>query len=233
MVAAGPSRQGDAMLDVVDTLLDALSGLQPAVLYLLTGLFMTLETSLLIGLLLPGDSVVLLAGTTVTGPARFGALVAVSTLGSLLGESIGYLLGRRYGDRVRASRLGRRLGEDAWSNAAAFLAGRGGRAVAAARFVAVVHALVPVVAGSVRMRYRRFLAWSALGAAAWSLTFVGIGALAGASWRQYGERFGLAGLVVLGVVALAAWSLRTARRRSRRRRRLEEREPLPAARPSR
>ena len=146
------------MADAVDTLLHALSGVQPAVLYLLTGVFMTLETSLLIGLLLPGDSVVLLAGTTVTGPARFGALVAASTLGSLLGESIGYLLGRRYGDRVRASRLGRRLGEDAWAGAAAFLAGRGGRAVAAARFVAVIHALVPVVAGGVRMRYRQFSA---------------------------------------------------------------------------
>ena len=81
-----------------------------------------------------------------------------------------------------------------------------------------------VVAGSVRMGYRRFLGWSALGALAWSLTFVGIGALAGASWRQYGERFGLAGLVLLGVVVLAAWSLKTARRRRRR---------LPAARPSR
>jgi membrane-associated protein len=181
MPAAAPSRQGGGMLDAVDTLLAALSDLQPAVLYLLTGLCMTLETTLLIGLVLPGDSVVLLAGTTVTGPARFGALVAVATVGSLLGESIGYLLGRRYGDRVRASRLGRRLGEDAWTNAAAFLTGRGGRAVAAARFVAVVHALVPVVAGSVRMGYRRFIGWSALGAVAWSLTFVGIGALAGAS----------------------------------------------------
>jgi membrane-associated protein len=59
------------MTDAVDALLHALSGLQPAVLYLLTGVFMTLETSLLIGLLLPGDSVVLLAGTTVTGPARW------------------------------------------------------------------------------------------------------------------------------------------------------------------
>jgi membrane-associated protein len=213
MPAAAPSRQGSGMLDAVDTLLAALGDLQPAVLYLLTGLFMTLETTLLIGLVLPGDSVVLLAGTTVTGPARFGALVAVATLGSLLGESIGYLLGRCYGDRVRTSRLGRRLGEDAWANAAAFLGGRGGRAVAAARFVAVVHALVPVVAGSVGMGYRRFLGWSALGAAAWSLTFVGIGALAGASWRQYGERFGLAGLAILAVVGLVAWSLRTARRR--------------------
>jgi membrane-associated protein len=204
--------------------MDALADLPPAVLYLLTGAFMTLETSLLIGLLLPGDTVVLLAGTTVTSPTRFAALVAVSTLGSLLGESIGYLLGRRYGDRVRGSRLGRRLGEDAWANAEAFLTGRGGRAVAAARFVAVVHALVPVVAGSVRMRYRRFLGWSVLGAVVWSVTFVGIGALAGASWRQYGERLGLAGLAVLGAVALAAWSLRAAPRRSRR---------LPAARSTR
>jgi membrane-associated protein len=224
MVAAPWLRQVGTMPDAIDTLLDALTGLRPAVLYLLTGGFMILETSLLIGLVIPGDSVVLLAGTTVTGPTRFAALVAVSTLGSLLGESIGYLLGRRYGDRVRGSRLGRRLGEDAWANAEAFLRGRGGRAVAAARFVAVVHALVPVVAGSVRMRYRRFLGWSVLGAVAWSVTFVGIGALAGASWRQYGEQLGLAGLAVLGAVALAAWSLRAARRRSRR---------LPAARSTR
>lgn len=212
------------MSDVIDTLLEALVGLQPAVLYLLTGAFVTLETSLLIGLLLPGDSVVMLAGTTVTGPPRFAALVLVSTLGSLLGESVGYLIGRRYGDRVRASRAGRRLGEDTWARAESFLTGRGGRAVAAARFVAVVHAVLPVVAGSVGMRYRRFLGWSALGAAAWSVTYVGIGALAGASWRQYGERFGLADLVVLGMVALAVWWLKTARRRRGR---------LPAARPSR
>jgi membrane-associated protein len=202
------------MSDVIDTLLEALVGLQPAVLYLLTGAFVTLETSLLIGLLLPGDSVVMLAGTTVTGPPRFAAQVLVSTLGSLLGESVGYLIGRRYGDRVRASRAGRRLGEDTWARAESFLTGRGGRAVAAARFVAVVHAVLPVVAGSVGMRYRRFLGWSALGAAAWSVTYVGIGALAGASWRQYGERLGLTGLVVLVAVVLAVWLLRAARRRS-------------------
>jgi membrane-associated protein len=203
------------MPDIVDTLLTALVGLQPAVLYLLTGLVVTLETSLLIGLLLPGDSVVLLAGTTVTGPSRFAALVAVSTLGSLLGESVGYLIGSRYGQRVRASRAGRRLGEDTWARAESFLTGRGGRAVAAARFVAVVHAVVPVVAGSVGMPYRRFVGWSALGAAAWSATYVGIGALAGASWRHYGERLGVAALAVLALAALAVWLLRSARRRRR------------------
>ena len=71
--------------------------------------------------------------------------------GSLVGESVGYLLGRRFGDRLRSSRLGRRLGEQHWAKAEGFLNGRGGRAVFAARFVAVVYALLPVVAGTVGM----------------------------------------------------------------------------------
>jgi len=57
--------------------------------------------------------------------AQVGAVVA----GSLVGESVGYLLGRRFGDRLRSSRLGRRLGEQHWAKAEGFLNGRGGRAV--------------------------------------------------------------------------------------------------------
>ena len=135
------------MADLVAGVLDGLAGLHPTALYLLAGLFTALETSVGIGLLVPGDGVVLLAGTTATTPHRFAALVTTTVLGSLAGESVGYLLGRRYGLRLRTGRLGRRLGEDRWVAAEAFLAGRGGRAVAAARFVAVVHALVPVLAG--------------------------------------------------------------------------------------
>jgi membrane protein YqaA with SNARE-associated domain len=125
------------MLDLVAGVLDGLAGLHPGVLYLLAGLFTALETSVGVGLLVPGDGVVLLAGTTATTPHRFAALVTVTVLGSLAGESVGYLLGRRYGIRLRAGRQGRRLGEDRWVAAEAFLAGQGGRAVAAARFVAV------------------------------------------------------------------------------------------------
>ena len=94
--------------DLIDRLLEALAGLNPLVLYLLTGLFTMLETSALVGLVVPGDAVVLLAGTTATSPARFLALVATAVAGSLAGESVGYLLGRRFGDRLRTSRLGRR-----------------------------------------------------------------------------------------------------------------------------
>jgi membrane-associated protein len=214
------------MFDATDGLLSALSGLHPALLLLLTGLFTTLETSLFVGLVVPGDSVVLLAATTVTGPGRFAALVGASTVGSLLGESIGYWVGRRHGDRLRRSGLlRRRFGEDAWTRAEAFFEGRRGSAVAAARFVAVVHAFVPLVAGAAGMRYRRFVGWSAAGALAWSLLYVSIGAAAGASWRQFGERLGLSGLAVLAALLGAAWLVRRARHRRPAAARPEQRPP--------
>jgi membrane-associated protein len=202
--------------DLIDRLLEALAGLNPLVLYLLTGLFTMLETSALVGLVVPGDAVVLLAGTTATSPDRFLVLVGVAVAGSLAGETVGYLLGRRFGDRLRSSRLGRRLGAGNWARAERFLNGRGGRAVFAARFVAVVHALLPVVAGAVRMPYRRFAGWAAAGSLAWSVLYVGVGAAAGASWRQYGERLGLAAYLILGGLVAAALLVRLARHRRSR-----------------
>lgn len=200
------------MSELVAGVLQGLAGLNVTALYVLAGLFTALETSVGIGLLIPGDSVVLLAGTTAITPHRFAALVAATALGSLAGESVGYLLGRRYGTRLRTGRLGRRLREDRWVAAEAFLAGRGGRAVAVARFVAVVHALVPVVAGIVGMSYRRLVGWGAVGAVAWSLLYVAIGAAAGASWRQYGDQMGLAGLAMLGATLAVLLMVRAARR---------------------
>jgi membrane-associated protein len=202
------------MSELVAGVLDGLAGLNTTALYLLAGLFTALETSVGIGLLVPGDGVVLLAGTTATTPHRFAALVTMTVLGSLAGESVGYLLGRRYGTRLRTGRLGRRLGEHRWVAAEAFLAGRGGPAVAAARFVAVVHALVPVLAGTLGMSYRRLVGWSALGAVAWSVLYVGIGAAAGASWRHCGDQMGLAGLAMLGAALAVVLAVRAARSRA-------------------
>src|SRR6266540_2281805 len=174
------------MTELIQQLLDWLAAVPPISLYLLTSLFMVLETSMLVGLIVPGDAVVLLAATTVTTPGRFALLIGAATLGSLLGESIGYLIGRRFGGRIRFSRLGQRLGDHNWARASAFLNGRGARALLGVRFVAVAHALVPVVAGAVRLPYWRFIRWCAAGATAWSVTYVSVGAAAGTSWRQYG-----------------------------------------------
>src|SRR4051812_5556041 len=102
---------------------------------------MLCETSVLLGVIVPGDSIVLVASTAVHGPLEFLALLAAIIVGSLSGESIGFALGRFFGPRIRASRLGRRLGEHNWIRAETYLARRGGIAVFLSRFLPVLHSL--------------------------------------------------------------------------------------------
>lgn len=202
------------MLDVFDRFLAALTEVPPLTLYLLTGLFTALETVVLLGLVVPGDVAVLLAASTVTDASRFVMLVALSSVGSLVGESIGYVVGRSLGDRFRYSRAGQLLGEHNWVRTERFLSGRGLRALVGARFIAAIHAIAPVVAGSVRVPYRRFLLWMSAGSFIWSLVFVSVGTAAGASYREYGERLGWITYALFGILLGAIVAVRMARRRS-------------------
>jgi membrane-associated protein len=200
-------------LGVADTVLDWLFTLDPWLISLFTALFTALETTALLGLVVPGDAVTLLAGSTVTTLGGYATVVLAATAGSLTGETGGYLLGRLVGGRLRHGRLGRRLGERRWSRAEAYLNGHGAPALAAARFVAVVHAVVPLVAGTVRMPFRRFIGWSALGALSWSALFTAIGVVAGTGYRQYGNVSLLATVAVVMAASLASVAQRLRGRR--------------------
>jgi hypothetical protein len=108
---------------------------------------------------------------------------------------------------LQASRVGRWLGEQRWARAAEFLQRRGARAVFAGRFLAAVHAVLPIVAGTVRMGYRRFLAAAVLGALTWSALYMTIGMLAGASYRAVAERLNeVSGIVAGGLVGAALFA---------------------------
>jgi membrane protein DedA with SNARE-associated domain len=73
-----------------------------------------------------------------------------------------------------------------------------------ARYLAAIHAVTPVVAGTLGMRYRRFITWCAAGGLTWSTLYVAVGAVAGASYRRYSDMLGTATWVVLGGLAGAA-----------------------------
>jgi hypothetical protein len=102
---------------------------------------------------------------------------------------------------------------DAWAKAERFLGGRAGSAVATARSITVIHAPIPVVADTVGMPYRRLLGWSTVGTLTWSAVYASSGAMAAASWRQYGDRFGLAGTAGVAVLIGIALLIRAGRRR--------------------
>ena len=192
------------MAGVVDSVVSTLDGLPLWGVLLGVWLIMTLEVSLFVGVFVPGDVVVLFAASTVDSPARFVAVAAAVLLGSLSGETVGYTIGNRYGERLRQSRAGKWVGEERWGKTSDFLERRGGRALIAARFLAAVHAVVPLVAGTVKMPYRRFVSWCALGGVVWAALYVSVGAAAGASYRTWADDIGTATWAVLGVLIVMA-----------------------------
>jgi membrane protein DedA with SNARE-associated domain len=184
-------------------LLSVVHSVDPTLRALLAGIAMLLETSILLGLIVPGDSVVLVATTAVTGPVEFVSLAAAVIVGSLAGESIGFWLGHFFGPRIRRSRLGQRIGEKNWVRAETYLERRGGIAVAISRFLPVLHSLVPVVVGTSAMRYRVFIAWTAPACTTWAVTYISVGAFAAGSYRKLEGQLQGAGLIFVGIIVVA------------------------------
>jgi membrane-associated protein len=117
------------MVELIDGPLEALAGLPLWALAGAVAVVMALEASLLTGVIVPGDLVVLFAASTATTPTQFAVLWAAVAAGSVVGETVGYAIGRVFGERVQASRIGRWLGEERWARAADFLQRCGARAV--------------------------------------------------------------------------------------------------------
>lgn len=185
-------------------------------LYVVVFLLALAEGAALLGLFLPGESAMLLAGWLVSqGRASLGIVVAVAVIGSVLGDSIGYWSGRRFGYRLRMSALGKRVGTDRWLRAERFILSRGKAAVSIGRFASFLRTLVPPLAGLSGMPYRDFALFNAPAAAAWATLFVMLGALAGGSWDAIVHWTGWAGKFVV-VLLVAGTGVALAVRRLRR-----------------
>ncbi|MGW4500651.1 DedA family protein [Micromonospora sp. NPDC004336] len=138
------------------------------------GVVMLFDAVPLLGVLVPGD-VAILAAMGVGGPLTGVSTFAVVVAGCLSGWSLSFLAGRRYGERLRHSRIGGWIGEERWAAAEGILQRGGGRMVLVAPFLPVFNALLPLAAGGLRMSYRRFLGPAALGAAAWAGLYLALG----------------------------------------------------------
>ena len=183
-------------------ILDTVQDVHPAVRTLLAGVGILLETSILIGLVIPGDTIVIVASTTVDSPAQFVALILAVIVGALCGESIGFALGRYFGPKIRASRLGQRVGERNWIRAENYLDRRGGIAVFVSRFLPVLHSLIPLTVGMSTMRYRKFIAWTLPACVIWTTAYVSVGTFAAGSFRDLLDRLHYAGYIFAGIIAL-------------------------------
>jgi membrane-associated protein len=184
-------------------------------LYTVVGVLLVLETTVLVGLVTPGEVVLLAAATTVSSAGEYAALAAIAAGASFAGQSGGYLIGRRFGGRIRTSWGGRKIGESNWRRAEAVLRGGTGRAIVASRFLAVAHSLVPVIAGTLRMPWGRYGRYTALGAVVWGLVYVGLGSAASIAIRKSAHLLGPTVTTVLVAAVVVALIVRAVRKRRR------------------
>lgn len=194
------------ILDWVDDfllwILDAVQSVDPVTRTLIAGLAVMLETSILIGLIVPGDTVVIIASMGVDGPVEAVAMMVAVVIGALIGESIGFWLGRWLGPRIRRSWIGSKLGEKNWTRAELYLKRRGGVAIFLSRFLPVLHSLVPLTVGMSTYSYRRFLAWTTPACMIWASAYVSITSLAAGSFRELVDRVHYAGYIFVGVIVV-------------------------------
>ena len=154
-----------------------LPGLDPQQLILtlgLIGLFLIIfaESGLFFGFFLPGDSLLLTAGVlSAAHPDRLPILlvVAVCFVGAVSGDAVGYSFGYRVGRRLYNRPDSRWFRKSHLVAAEQFYERHGGKTIVIARFLPFVRTFAPIVAGTARMRYRRFAIYNFAGAALWAI----------------------------------------------------------------
>jgi len=184
--------------------MDALVGLPAWVVLLAVFAVPAAEASLFFGMVIPGETAVLVGGAIAhAGGLPLWAVIAAAVAGAIGGDQVGYWLGRRFGpsliDRfpARMRRTGR------VQQALDLVARRGFVAVLLGRWTAVLRALVPAVAGASGMSRGRFTLANAGGGATWATTIALLGYAAGAGYRALEHRLGVAGALTLAGVLLA------------------------------
>jgi membrane protein DedA with SNARE-associated domain len=210
IVAAAPVALGALLVafgviptpDVGTVLADATSSIG-GWMYVVVAALAFLETAAFVGLVVPGEMAIVVGGVAAAhGEVELVAMIAVVWLAAVGGDLVSFLLGRRRGRaflEAHGARL--RIRPEHLARADRFFARNGGRAVLIARFIGVLRALMPLIAGASRVPLRRYLPFSALGGLGWAATLTLVGYSFAGSFERAGET---ATRIALGGAVLAA-----------------------------
>jgi len=163
---------------------DQLSPVAPFLFYVVVAGIIFIETALLVGFFLPGDSLLFSAGLVAAVRSDVNIVILVFTvfLAAFIGDQVGYVLGRKIGrpyfQRRRSKRMQKML-----ARSERFYEKYGWWSVVIARYIPWVRTFVPPIAGTVKMNYYKFLSANALGAFLWGVGITLAGFYSGSiSW---------------------------------------------------
>jgi membrane-associated protein len=202
----------------VSTLASGLIHLSGWVAYTVIAALVFGETAVFIGFILPGEIAVVIGGFLASrGHLSLPVLIIIVVFAAVAGPFVGYEIGRRMGDRMFGIRPLRRV-QGGVEKARTVLRRRGGAAILAGRFVAVVRALMPAAAGAAQVRLRTFTVYNVLGGLIWGVGYCFVGYLAGSAYAVVASRIGTGFAVAIGgivVLLVGTWALRRHRAASR------------------
>jgi len=161
----------------LQNLLEEISSALGAWTYLLVGFFAFAETGAFIGLVVPGETTMLLGGAVAgQGAIDIYLLIAIAWFAAWLGDTTSFFIGRRLG-REFVLRHGPRVGisHERFEKVEDYFSRHGGKTIFIGRWISLVRALAPFIAGSSGMRYRAFVPYSILGTGLWASAHILIG----------------------------------------------------------
>ncbi|GAB2647891.1 DedA family protein [Nocardia goodfellowii] len=166
---------------------DPLLSAGPTLVWTVVLTFVFLECALIVGLFLPGDSMLITAGIVMaahaTGEAQVWALSVGAMFAAIAGNQVGYVIGQRTGHHLVARKDGRYINTRNLARVSELLQRHGFLAVLVARWIPWVRTLCPMVAGAAGMDHRKYTVASTIGAIIWAPVLLLIGYYAG-SWLQ-------------------------------------------------
>ena len=226
VVAAGVAIYASGVLSEIpdiETLIEDLAQALGRWTYLLVAALAFLETGAFVGLVAPGEFTVILGGVIAgQGEINVLLLLALTWMAAFLGDTTSFLIGSRLG-RTFLERHGPRvkITEGRLAQVEGYFAKHGGKTILIGRFIGLVRALAPFIAGSSKMPYRRFAPYSVMGTGLWSATFVLLGYF---FWQSFERVAGVAGRAtvvfgfVVGLIVGLVYAYRRLRHEEERRR---------------
>jgi undecaprenyl-diphosphatase len=174
--------------------------------YALVGLMAFLETGAFVGLIAPGEFTIIIGGVVAgQGEIQIVPLIGLAWLCCILGDSASFFIGRKLGRSFMVKHGPKvRITEETLEKVEKYFARHGGKTVLIGRFIGLVRAVAPFVAGSSGMRYRVFLPYSVLGTGLWATTFSLLGFF---FYRSFHKVANVAGQVTLVFGVLVAFIL--------------------------
>jgi membrane-associated protein len=176
------------------------------------------ESGLLIGFFLPGDTLLFSAGLIAAsqGDINLTVLILVTSLAAIIGDNVGYSIGRRAGPRIFKKEDGILFHQEHLRRAEAFYEKHGGKTITIARFVPMVRTFAPVVAGAGKMPRRRFMMYNITGGVFWCASMILLGYWLGSKipGLDHYIEYVLIGVVVISLLAAFGHLLRDAKTRA-------------------